>query len=76
MSVDQGHRAIWLDAQERRADGTSAGAPLVAGVYALAGNAATIQPGFELALPPLARRPRRLQSAVQKRMRAQPPPES
>jgi hypothetical protein len=27
--------------------GTSAAAPLVAGVYALAGNAATVKPGYE-----------------------------
>jgi subtilase family serine protease len=31
--------------------GTSAGSPLIAGVYALAGNAATVQPGFEYRHP-------------------------
>ena len=30
-------------------EGTSASAPLIAGVYGLAGNAATVQPGFEYA---------------------------
>ena len=30
-------------------EGTSASAPLIAGVYGLAGNAATVRPGFEYA---------------------------
>jgi hypothetical protein len=46
IAVNDQARKGWL-----LVEGTSAAAPLIAGVYALAGNAATISPGFEYLHP-------------------------
>lgn len=43
-SLPKGFGGPWLTIE-----GTSASAPLIAGVYGLAGNAATVRPGFEYA---------------------------
>jgi subtilase family serine protease len=43
-SLPKGFGGPWLSIE-----GTSASAPLIAGVYGLAGNAATVRPGFEYA---------------------------
>ncbi|HEY3732756.1 MAG TPA: hypothetical protein VGL63_02465 [Streptosporangiaceae bacterium] len=45
-SIGRGLGGPWLTV-----GGTSAAAPLIAGVYALAGNASTVRPGYEYAHP-------------------------